>query len=171
VLNFLRKRGEEIAARGKAKLGAFAMWMGTEHPVYETIGDKLPRKREPYTWYIRVPDMLRFLKKITPVLEKRLAGTNLVSHDCQLRLNFYRTGLGLEFKQGKLVKIEQVEPDPYHPQTVSFPDRTFLQLLFGYRSVQELEYAFPDCAVSSDDVRVLVNVLFPKRPSNVWGMS
>jgi hypothetical protein len=30
---------------------------------------------------------------------------------------------------------------------VCFPDHTFLQLLFGYRSLPELEYAFPDCAV------------------------
>ena len=170
VLHFLRKRGEELARRQKKTLGAFAFWMGTQHPVYEAIANKLPRKRDPYTWYLRVPNKKLFLKRIAPVLEKRLAQTNLVSNDCQLRLNFYRTGLKLEFKDGKLARIEDDEPEPYNSNSVSFPNRTFLQVLFGYRTLEELEFAFPDCFDSSDEARALVKVLFPKRPSHVWGL-
>ena len=32
----------------------------------------------------------------------------------------------------------------------------------------ELEHAFPDCRVMSDEARVLLNILFPKLPSRVW---
>jgi hypothetical protein len=43
-----------------------------------------------------------------------------------------------------------------------------LQLLFGYRSLAELEHAFADCQVDSEEKSVLLNSLFPKRPSAIW---
>jgi hypothetical protein len=46
-----------------------------------------------------------------------------------------------------------------------------LQLLFGRRSVEDLEYAFPDCWAGDRQCAALLNVLFPKRPSHVWGIS
>jgi hypothetical protein len=49
-----------------------------------------------------------------------------------------------------------------------FPDLTFLQLLFGHRSLDELEAAFPDCVTRGQEVRALLQVLFPKAPSKVW---
>ncbi len=41
------------------------------------------------------------------------------------------------------------------------------QMLFGYRSLDDLRYAFPDVWASSE-AEVLLNVLFPARPS--WVM-
>jgi hypothetical protein len=49
-----------------------------------------------------------------------------------------------------------------------FPDRTFLQLLFGFRGLEELETMFVDCVVRTNEARVLLTALFPKRPSDVW---
>ena len=46
----------------------------------------------------------------------------------------------------------------------AFPDLTFLQLLFGYRSFEELQYAFADC----DEAQALLTALFPKQASGVW---
>jgi hypothetical protein len=45
---------------------------------------------------------------------------------------------------------------------------TFLQLLFGYRSLDELAYAFPDCVARNDGARLLLDTLFPKQASNIW---
>jgi hypothetical protein len=100
----------------------------------------------------------------------------------ELRLSFYRDGLGLVFNRGRLTAVTQWT-QPRHllgvergeitsaPRAdVSFPGLTFVQLLFGYRSLEELEYAFPDCLVRSDAARRVVNVLFPKRPSDVWAV-
>lgn len=42
------------------------------------------------------------------------------------------------------------------------------QLLFGHRSLDELQYAFPDCLVRTEAARPLLTALFPKQPSNVW---
>ena len=59
---------------------------------------------------------------------------------------------------------------PDHPNfgDARFPDLTLLQLLFGYRSLEELEYAFADCGAETHEARVLLNSLFPKQPSAVY---
>jgi hypothetical protein len=57
--------------------------------------------------------------------------------------------------------------DPRRPLAM-FPDRTFLQLLFGFRGLEELETMFVDCVVRTNEARVLLTALFPKRPSDVW---
>jgi hypothetical protein len=44
-----------------------------------------------------------------------------------------------------------------------------LQLLFGYRSLHELRYAFPDVRVENSTAEVLLNALFPKKFSWVFG--
>jgi len=44
-------------------------------------------------------------------------------------------------------------------------------LLFGYRSFKEMEYFFADCWCDSEEVRILLNVLFPKKLSNVYPVS
>ena len=49
-----------------------------------------------------------------------------------------------------------------------FPNLTFLQLLFGYRSLDELKYAFADCWTDGPNVQVLLDSLFPKMPSDIW---
>ena len=46
---------------------------------------------------------------------------------------------------------------------------TFLQMLFGYRSYEELHYAVPDCWCDDEDVRVLLTALFPK--NNIGNIS
>jgi hypothetical protein len=58
-------------------------------------------------------------------------------------------------------------PDPRRPSAL-FPGQTFLQLLFGYRSLDELEGAFWDCQVRTGETRALLNILFPRQPSDVW---
>ena len=50
------------------------------------------------------------------------------------------------------------------------PGLAFLKMLFGYRSLEDLEYAFPDCIVSSEEARGLLDVLFPKQISHLWGI-
>jgi len=37
------------------------------------LSTSLPDERKPYAWYIRVPDLPAFIRRIKPVLEKRLA--------------------------------------------------------------------------------------------------
>jgi len=47
----------------------------------------------------------------------------------------------------------------------AFPDLTFLQLLFGYRTFAELRYARPDAWAADDEARGLLTALFPRQYS------
>jgi hypothetical protein len=168
VVRYLWAKGQEYAKRDGNEFHSFGFVLGAAHPAYEALGNRLPTIRDPYAWYLRVPDLRGFLKHIKPVLEKRLANSIAAGHSCRIRLSFYRTGLEIVIEHGMITAIEPWKPSPSEEGNAGFPDLTFLQLLFGYRSFYELEYTFADCWCTSEDVRVLLNILFPKKLSNVY---
>ena len=45
----------------------------------------------------------------------------------------------------------------------AFPDLSFLQLVIGCRSIEELEQSFADCWYKDDETRVLLSTLFPNK--------
>ena len=145
----------------------FAFWCGSEHPCYDILRSRLPSIRDPYAWYLRVPDLPRFLHLIAPALERHIAESSIVGFSGEAKISFYRSGLRLVLEKGKLVNIESWQPRHEDQGSASFPDLTFLQLVFGYRSFDELEQSYADCMYKSDETRVLMNTLFPKRSSSV----
>lgn len=174
VVRYLYATGERYAtAEDKLdEFAAFGFWLGFEHPVYQVLHDGLPRVRKPYAWYVRVPDLPGFLQHIARVLEERLAASAVAGHSGELKLTFYRSGLRLVLEQGRLVRIEEWEPAPQgHSGDAGFPNLTFLQLLFGYRSLEELDYAYADCWYENDQVFALLNSLFPKQNSDIWAVT
>jgi len=170
VIRYLKATGEAYATKeGKEPFGAFGFWLGAQHPIYEVISDRLPREREPYAWYLRIPSMLAFLRHITPVLENRLSKSPIAGHTGELQITFYRNGLKFTFESGNITGIEEWKPSPNgYSGGAAFPGLSFLQMIFGYRCFDELEHAFADCWWDNDEARVLLNALFPKRASNVW---
>ena len=168
VARYLWAKGQEYAGRDGLACKSFGFVLGAEHPAYEALGKRLPSIYDPYAWYLRVPDLHGFLNHIKPVLEKRLANSIAAGHSCQMHISFYRTGLQIVLDHGKITAIEPWQPSPSAEGDIAFPDLTFLQLLFGYRSFKELEYTFADCWCTSEDVRALINILFPKKLSNVY---
>ncbi len=172
VLRYLKKEGRAYAKQSEdQEFQAFAMWMGTQHPVYEAIIDHLPRKRDPYAYYVRVADIPDFIQHISPVLEKRLAKSVLVGHSGTLKLSFFRSGVKLAFEKGTLKRAEAYTPEHSLDGDVLFPGLTFLQVLFGYNDFRAIENIFADCYARNDHGRALVPILFPKRASNVRGIS
>ena len=159
----------------KKPLGAFGFWLGEDHPVYHVIPDRLPRIRKPYAWYLRVPDVAVFLHHITPVLEQRLTTGPMVGYSGEVKITFYRDGVRIVLDKGRLVTIESWVPDPIghagHSGNAGFPPHTFLQLLFGHRSLEMLKSSFADCWTDRDDTHALLDALFPKLPSDVWPIS
>lgn len=155
----------------KEPLQAFGFYLGSDHPVYNVIPERLPRHRPPYAFYVRVADLPDFIRTISPVLELRLADSLIAGYSGELEITFYRSGLHLVFEKGKVTVAEPYQPTPYgHKGNAGFPDLTFLKLLFGYRSLDELRYAFPDCW-ARDEIGVVLNTLFPKQASLVWPIS
>jgi hypothetical protein len=149
----------------------YSFWFGSEHPSYDIFRDKLPRLRDPYAWYIRIPDLPKFIRQITPVLERRIAESAVVGYTGEARVSFYRSGLQLVLDKGKLVTIESWRPSHEDRGNAAFPDLSFLQLVFGYRTFEELEQSYADCTYKDDEVRVLLNTLFLKKASSVMFVS
>ncbi|MFN8493359.1 MAG: GNAT family N-acetyltransferase [Caldilineaceae bacterium] len=151
-----------------APLSEISFMFGRAHPVYDILGDALaPRVEPPYAWYLRVADAPGFLHHITPVLEERLAKSVLVGHTGELKIDFYRGGLRLEFAHGKLVVIEPWRAPSYgNDAEAGCPPLVFLKLLFGYRSLAELRSFYPD-VWANPEAALLLNTLFPAQPSTI----
>lgn len=174
VVRYLQSTGESYSTEdGKdVDFEAFGFWLGSEHPVYQVIPERLSRIRHPYAWYLRVPDLTGFLALIAPELEKRLMESPMVGHSGEVKITFYGDGIRLVFEKGRLVGIEAWKPEPTpNSGDAGFPDLTFTQLLFGYRDLNELKYAFADCWAKEDQVAVLLDFLFPKKVSQIWPLS
>lgn len=169
VVRYLWQKGQEYAKRDGKVCTAFGFAVGEQHPVYDAIKERLPNVRGSYAWYVRVPDLLGFLEHIKPVLEKRLADSIVKGYSREMKISFYRTGLRIVVERGKITTIKPWKPNlPSDEGNIAFPNLTFLQLVFGYRSYEELHYAFPDCWCEDDDVRVLLTALFPKKASTIY---
>ncbi|HDQ72133.1 MAG TPA: hypothetical protein ENN19_08555 [Chloroflexi bacterium] len=172
VIRYLWAIGAEYATRDEKdkERETFRFELGAEHLVYAPFIDRLPRLETSYAWYLRVSDLPGFVRHIGPALERRLADSVAVGHTGTLKISLYRAGLQLAFEQGRLTEVTAWTPTPEDEGMAAFPDLTFLQLLFGYRTVEALETAFVDCWISDEhqEMRALLNVLFPRRPSDVW---
>jgi hypothetical protein len=122
-------------------------------------------------WYVRVPDLPRFLRLITPVLERRLAASVMAGHSGTFKVNRYEEHLSLVFEKGRLIEIGTWEPKRLADGDVRLPDLTMLQLLFGARSIEEIHHAFADAYPSTGEAKILLDILFPKRASQVLALS
>ncbi|HET9589440.1 MAG TPA: GNAT family N-acetyltransferase [Anaerolineales bacterium] len=171
VVRFLWSKGQEYARRDGKTRTSFGFLLGAQHPAYEALGKNLPSIYDPYAWYLRVPDLPGFLNHIKPALEKRLAESIAVGHSREIKISFYRDGLRLVIEKGSIKSLERWKPTPEDDGQIAFPDRTFLQILFGYRSFNELEYTFADCWCDTEEVRALINILFPRKLSDVFPIS
>ncbi len=172
VIRYLYETGEDYAVKEeKQDFGSFGFWLGSYHPVYELMVDRLPRVRTPYAWYVRIPDIVDFLIHITPVLEERLAQSLYAGYSGEVRITCYRSGFKLIFEKGRL-GVEAWQPTPNgHSGDAAFPNLTFLQLMLGYRSFKELDFAFADCWYDGEWVLGLLNALFPTQASDIWAVS
>jgi GNAT superfamily N-acetyltransferase len=171
LLRHLAARGAETPPwRGEEPFEVIGFWLGAEHPLYRAAGERMPRVNPPYAFYVRVPDLPAFVRRIGPVLERRLAASVAPGHTGELQLSFYRSGLRLRFEAGRLAAAESFDPPQHLDAGAWFPDLTFLQLLFGRRSLDELKSAYPDCYARGDEVPVLLDALFPRRISRVWAI-
>lgn len=174
VMRYLEAKGAEyppyIESENQKSFERLVFVLGSEHPCYEIVSEWLPRMRKPYSWYVRVPDLPGFLQHIAPVLEARLARSVMVGYSGELKLNFYHDGVKMAFEKGCIADVVPWESPVGDAKSAEFPNLTFLQLLFGYRSFAELEAAYTDCG-ARHEMRLLLNALFPKQVSAVWPVS
>ena len=167
ILRFIQAQQSTYAAafdgKGPTRI---TFELGANHPVYRFLETSLGQLQSRQDWYIRIPDLPKFISHIKPVLEHRLMNSVMRNFSGELKMTFFRGGLRLIFDQGKLTQVASREATGENGtfEMTSFPPLVFLKLLFGYRSLEELRYAYPDCWAGEQDT-LLLNALFPKQPS------
>jgi hypothetical protein len=172
---FLARKMKEDSERSDDQTGSgitnITFALGRQHPAYDALDPELGPAQKPYAWYIRVADLPGLLAHFSEALERRLQEGAMAGYSGQLKLNFYVSQLSLTFKDGKIVDIGAYEPNNFFDGDAFFPELTFLQLLFGYRSLDELKFAHPDCFTEKNEATVLLPILFPKRSTAIIMLS
>ncbi len=172
VLNYLGETGRRLAIQTSGELTRIAFVLGADHPAYGAAKSRLTERIAPdYAWYVRVPDVSAFIRHIAPALIRRLAGSDAAGHTGELLLSFYRSGMKIRFEKGEISGVEDWPMPPENEAKAFFPDLSFLQLLFGYRSLDQLTDWYPDCYTESDEAGVLLRALFPQKPSQIMCLS
>ncbi len=166
-LRWVKPIAEAAASAQQRELRAIFFMFGASHPAFNAAPDLFHSIRAPYGWYMRVADVPKFLNHVAPVLERRLAQSALAGYSGELKVTEYVRGFKIVVEQGK-VRSEAWQPDDGDASAL-FPPLTFLQMLFGRRSFEELDYMYPDC-FANDEAEAVLKVLFPKKPSNVLPM-
>lgn len=149
-----------------------AFILGDQHRLYDALGARrLPHVSRAEAWYVRVADLPAFVRHVAPALERRLANSVLAGHTGEAKLTFYRDGLRLAFERGRLAAAEPWRAPLWGKEWgagahAGFPPLSFLQLLFGHRSLEEMQAMLAD-VWTNDEGRALLDALFPKRMSFV----
>lgn len=167
LARYIKVEAEELNKERKNPIICISWAFGAEHPAYTALGNQLDKPLSPYSWFIRVADLPRFIRHIASALEKRLVGSVMEGYSGTLRLNFYHSNLTIVFDKGKLTEVGTFKPTKVADGDALFPDLTFLQVLFGHRSLSELNYIYPDCYATNERSALLINTLFPKQASEV----
>src|SRR5579872_1128281 len=93
LLRALQAYGMQIPLVGSAvpPLNKISFALGSAHPIYEALGEELaPYYEPPYAWYVRVRDVVAFVRHIAPALERRLANSVAASYTGNFTLNLFR---------------------------------------------------------------------------------
>lgn len=131
-----------------------------------------------YAWQIKIPDKIRFLSKIIPLLEKRMKNSFFNDYSGIFRLNFYQENIDILWQNGSVKSITGGgETGGTHVFNV--PNDLFPALALGYVGWEDLQKFRPDispeplyvCSKKEDltDVTGLIaNVLFPAKKSWIY---
>lgn len=119
-----------------------------------------------YAWQIKIPNVLRLLNSMRPVLEKRVEASSFQKFSGTLRLNFYNMKIDLRWVEGGLENVFPGEGDCM--DTFSINADLFPALCLGHRTWREIKYIRPDISPSSGKSRLLIETLFPPRKSWIY---
>lgn len=117
-----------------------------------------------YAWQIHIPDMPRFIKKIAPVLEKRIANSPFAGFTEDILLNLHIDTISIGFSNGKITKVESQGPSG---GPMAIPPRAATAMVLGYRSREELKPHWPDLSMAPR-YKYLADILFPKMTSHIY---
>ncbi len=168
TLRALQRIGEAEASApdASAPFRALRVSLPQAHPAHAALRAimRLPEPSDPYAWYVRVADLPALMRTLAPALERRLAASPFAGYTGELTLDFYRSGLRMDWREGRMAEVADWQKPVWGEPSAGFPPGVFLQLLFGYRGLSELRHAFPD-VWAEGTAKALLPALFPRRES------
>lgn len=153
---------------GDGTYDGYMLWLGTQHPVYGALAGLLTRQPPHASWFIRVPDLTRFIAAVGPALEQRLSRSTAQDHTGELRLHFYTYGIRLYFENGQLVEVEPWPSSTRRTSDASMPEQMFIQIMLGHANIADIATAYPDFRLQTPTGKALLPILFPKQQSRIW---
>jgi hypothetical protein len=118
-----------------------------------------------YALQIHVVDVARLLRKLAPVLERRIAASPFAGLSQDISIDLYREAFELRFERGRLLTVNAVGFSD--KGDIHIPPLLFAPLVLGYRSREELTRTYPDVRIWGQ-AQHLVDVLFPKLESFIF---
>jgi len=112
----------------------------------------------PYAWQMKIPDVVRYLRHVGPVLERRLQSSACSGYTGTVRLNLYRSQVDLTWDNGSLVDVGSGEGEC--DDTFAVPEDLFPPLCLGHRGWRELQHLRPDIGASGQGA-MLLDAFFP----------
>jgi len=170
LLGHLCTYGDSLTEDGEAgSVQEIYFRLGGEHPLYPALVPQGGRAEEPRAWYIRIPDLVGFLRHVRPALERSLVGTVAEHYSGELKIGMYRSGVRLCFERGAITAIDDLDPLG-EGASIQLPALTFLQVLCGRRRYAELARVLPECQGEPESIELLKH-LFPRYAGEVWGLA
>lgn len=168
IIKYLNSLGEALAQKDNTDFKGFDFNLEDDHPIYKILYGVLEYNKPteaPLAWYVRINNLEKFIRYIAPVLEDRLGKSIAVGYSGTLNIGLYDTErqLSLSFDKGKLVSVEN---NPFNRSDAYFCNETLKQLIFGYKSVKDIEEYTPESLVNNE-ARIVLDILFPKHESNI----
>lgn len=159
-----------------AEFTSLAWHMSQWHPVVEAIPAPMRAFAkihfEDPCYYVRVPDLVKFVQHILPSLNRRLEQSYThKTYSGTVKVSNYTPrypGFELKIDKGVIVSVSQFvkRTQAKEADVAYFPPYSFLQVLFGRKSIAELMDFLPD-VVMEEEIEKVLNVIFPKRTSIV----
>ncbi|MCJ7551357.1 MAG: GNAT family N-acetyltransferase [Anaerolineae bacterium] len=121
-------------------------------------------------WLLRLHNITGFLSRIGPVLEQRLTQSGCAGLTTEICLNFFRQAVMLCFEEGKLREVRSAgfvdTSMGADGGDLCIPPDAFVRLVFGYRTLEELQDAWPDIRMKPER-RYVLDALFPRLRSHI----
>jgi len=170
LLRYMKSFAEDYYANHTKDVPGVLGFDDNMPPVFNRLVSKMGYSRTYetlYAWYLRVPDLPKLIKTIAPVLEQRLENSYVSGYTGDLSIHsFNKTATTIKFDEGRIVDVTE---DVLHPEwkaDAAFPNHTFLNVLFGHRSPDELVRTLPE-VFTNRKAAVLFDALFPLNPSSI----
>ena len=129
------------------------------HPLTRLLVKDGGKSNDPYAWQVKIIDYERIIGRLKPLLEKRIRRSSYRGLTETINLNFWKFNIRMEIEDGEIKTISRSKET--RDRNIGLNPYVFPKLMLGYRSIDELEYSYPDCIINPE-YRQLVRTLFPK---------